>query len=274
MVDKFVELNEVSFQYENQVILDRVSIELKKGTSYGLVGKSGVGKSTLLNLIAGFIKPTQGEIIINGDRLIETRKSTGFLFQELGLFPWQTVYEAVLMPLKLGNGINKVKDKDIHKLKEIDQDIHKLKGIDKNKTTRINTVINLLKEMKLDHLVDKYPSELSGGEKQRVALARTLILEPDLLLMDEPTSSLDAMTKESIGKLILEVQKKQKSTLLFVTHDIEEAVLLGNRILIIGDDQKVTEYDNPYCGQSNVKEQIGFYETCIHIRKLLKSEKE
>lgn len=252
MEDKLVKLNEVSFGYEKRVILNKVSFELKKGTSYAIVGKSGAGKSTLLNLVAGFIKPTQGEIIINGEKLIKARKNTGFLFQELGLFPWQTVYETVSMPLKLNGYNKKYKDKQYIK----------------------NKVIHLLQDMNLEHLIDKYPSELSGGEKQRVALARTLTLEPDLLLMDEPTSSLDPMTKESIGKLIIEGQRKIKSTLVFVTHDIEEAVLLGDRILVMGDDYKINEYENPYSGQSNAKEQIGFYETCIYIRKLLKSETE
>ena len=256
MEDKFVLFNEVSFGYEKQVILEKVSLELKKGTSYAIVGKSGSGKSTLLNLVAGFIKPTEGEIIINNEKLTGARKNTGFLFQELGLFPWQTVHETLFMPLKLRKGMGFHKDCVI------------------SKETMKEKVNNILQDMKLEHLIDKYPSELSGGEKQRVALARTLILEPDLLLMDEPTSSLDSMTKENIGKLIIERQRKTKSTLLYVTHDIEEAVLLGDRILVMGNDSKVIEYDNPYCGQSNAKEQIGFYETCIHIRKLLKSETE
>jgi ABC-type nitrate/sulfonate/bicarbonate transport system ATPase subunit len=252
LFNKFVILNEVSFGYDKNLILNKVSIELKKGTSYAIVGKSGAGKSTLLNLVAGFMKPTQGEIIINGEKLIEARKNTGFLFQELGLFPWQTVYETVSMPLKLNGYHKEYKDKEYIK----------------------NKVIHLLQDMKLEHVVDKYPSELSGGEKQRVALARTLILEPDLLLMDEPTSSLDPMTKESIGKLIIKGQRKIQSTLLFVTHDIEEAVLLGDKILIMGDDFNINEYENPYSGQNNAKEQIEFYETCIQLRKLLKSETE
>ena len=133
-------------------------------------------------------------------------------------------------------------------------------------------VLALLEEMGLGRLKDKYPHELSGGQKQRVAIARTLIGKPDFLLMDEPTSSLDAMTKEQIQQLILTQQQKLKTTLLFVSHDIEEAVLLGEEILILHKDGTIQEIDNPYFTQKNAKEQLGFYETCIGIRKLMNRE--
>jgi NitT/TauT family transport system ATP-binding protein len=130
----------------------------------------------------------------------------------------------------------------------------------------------LLKEMELDHLSNKYPSELSGGEKQRVALARTLIGRPELIMMDEPTSSLDAMTKESIQQLVLKYQQKRKATLLFITHDIEEAVLLGEKIILLNTEGTLEILDNLFYGVDNAKEQLGFYEKCIQIRKFLKLE--
>ena len=240
----FIIIDNLSFSFGEQVILKEVNLVLEKGSSYALIGKSGLGKSTLLNLIAGFLKPDSGNIKINGKVIQEPRKETSFLFQELGLFPWQTVEEAVAMPLNL-------------------------KGEKKDINEKVN---NILSEMKLGNHKDKYPSELSGGEKQRVALARTLINEPDLLLMDEPTSALDAMTKEEIQEMIFRQQQKGKLTLLFVTHDIEEAVILGKYILIMNQDGCLSKIDNPYYSISNPREQIGFYDECIKLRKILKRE--
>jgi len=244
--DTFVSLKEVSFSYGNQLILDNIQLSLQKGTSYALIGKSGVGKSTLLNLIAGLVNPTEGIILIDGEEPNKPRQNTAFLFQDLGLFPWQTVFQAIEMPLKLKHTINK--------------------------TMICEEVMALIKELELDYIVEKYPQELSGGEKQRVALARTLVGKPDFLLMDEPTSSLDAMTKEIIQKLILKFQQKLKATLLFITHDIEEAVLLGEKIILINADATLTVLENSFFALDKAKEQLGFYEKCIQIRKLMMLE--
>lgn len=240
----FIEIDNLSFSFGQKSIFKKVNLTLKRGSSYALVGKSGLGKSTLLNLIAGFLKPDIGSIKINGKVIKETRKETSFLFQELGLFPWQTVEEAVVMPLKL-------------------------KGENEDINEKVN---NILREMRLENHKDKYPIELSGGERQRVALARTLIGEPDLLLMDEPTSALDAMTKEEIQEIIFRQQQKGKATLLFVTHDIEEAMILGRHILIMKEDGSLSEMENPYYSSNKPREQIGFYDECIKLRKLLKGE--
>jgi ABC-type nitrate/sulfonate/bicarbonate transport system ATPase subunit len=244
IMENFITIDNLSFSFREQVILRDVNLVLDRGSSYALIGKSGSGKSTLLNLIAGFLRTDSGSIKINGKVIQEPRRETSFLFQELGLFPWQTVAEAVAMPLKLKGG-----NKDINE--------------------KVN---NILSEMRLENHKDKYPSELSGGERQRVALARTLIGEPDLLLMDEPTSALDAMTKEEIQEIILREQEKEKATLLFVTHDIEEAMILGKYILIMNQDGSLSKVDNPYYSISNPREQIGFYDECIKLRKLLKRE--
>ncbi|MHB8130064.1 MAG: ABC transporter ATP-binding protein [Mobilitalea sp.] len=244
--DTFVSLKEVSFSYGKQIILDNIQLSLQKGTSYALIGKSGVGKSTLLNLIAGYENPTQGIILIDDEEPRKPRQNTAFLFQDLGLFPWQTVYQAIEMPLKLKHNINNTKISE--------------------------EVMEIIKELELDYMIEKYPQELSGGEKQRVALGRTLVGKPDFLLMDEPTSSLDAMTKEIIQKLILKFQQKLKATLLFITHDIEEAVLLGEKIILINSDATLTMLENSFFALDNAKEQLGFYEKCIQIRKLMMLE--
>lgn len=240
----------VSFAYGTQAVLKEVSLTLKQGNSFALIGKSGTGKSTFLNLLAGFLKPTSGTITVSGSEIRGSRKDTGFLFQDLGLFPWQTVYEAVSMPLKITG-----KEQEHHSL-----------------------VMELIREMKLEQHIKKYPHELSGGERQRTALARTLITSPDLLLMDEPTSALDAMTKEELQKLILREQKKRKTTLVFVTHDIEEAILLGQTILIMNENGTVTQIENQFVSTDGIKEdakeQLDFYDACIKLRKTLNSEGE
>lgn len=241
MQKDFIVIDQVSFSYKDKVVLCNVQLKLEKGSSYALIGKSGSGKTTLLNLITGFLKPHSGSIMIDGHAIEQPRQKTAFLFQELGLFQWQTVGEAVSMPLKL------------HGQKE-----------------RQAEVTGLLKDMGIIDLKDKYPHELSGGERQRVALARTLISAPDLLLMDEPTSALDAMTKEELQALILREQRKRSSTMVFVTHDIEEALTLGANILVLEDNGTVSQWDNQYYSIENPREQLDFYQECIKFRKLLK----
>ena len=147
----------------------------------------------------------------------------------------------------------------------------KLKG-EQNAKYIEKEALNLLKEMELDHLKDKYPHELSGGQKQRVGIARTLIGKPGLLLMDEPTSALDAMTKEYIQHLILKQQQKLQTTTVFVTHDIEEAVFLGEVVLILKEDGTIQQVESQFFAKDHANEELGFYEVCIHIRKLMNME--
>lgn len=237
----FIKLDHVAYTYTGQEVLRDISFTLEEGSSYALIGKSGSGKTTLLNLIAGFLRPEHGSVTVGGTILQKPRRETAFLFQELGLFPWQTVREAVSMPLLL-------------------------RGQEKEAE---NKVEELLKQMRLEKHMDKYPQELSGGERQRVALARTLIGNPDLLLMDEPTSALDAMTKEELQQLILCEQIRRKATLLFVTHDIEEAMILGQNIIILTGEGRIRQQSNPYYAMEQAREQLGFYDECIKLRRLL-----
>lgn len=237
-------LDHVFLAFGQQQVLKDVNLILKQGVSYALIGKSGSGKTTILNLIAGFIKPDQGRVSINGVKVKKTRRETAYLFQELGLLPWQSVANAVSMPLKLRGQKVGVKE-------AVDTLLHKM-GLEKHK--------------------NKYPKELSGGEQQRVALARTLIGEPDIILMDEPSSALDAITKEELQGLIKKEQGKRQATLLFVTHDVEEALMLGQYILILDEDGSLTLMENSYYDVENAREQLGFYEQCIKLRKLIKME--
>ncbi|MFB1049842.1 ABC transporter ATP-binding protein [Paraliobacillus sp. JSM ZJ581] len=243
-----IRMVDVSYNFGEQVVINQLNLVLQKGVSYALIGQSGIGKSTLLRLLAGLVSPESGTIYINDERLMKPRVKTGFLFQDLGLFPWQTTFESIKMPLQIQTGIQK-EDLKVR-------------------------VFKWLKELKIEHCAKKYPHELSGGQKQRVALARTLITEPDFLLMDEPTSAIDAMTKESIQALILAQHHKQQTTMLFVTHDIEEAVYLGEVILIMREDGKITRIPNPLFGKENSRETLAFYQACIDVRKLINMEME
>lgn len=240
----FILLDNVHFSFGQKPVLCDVSVKLDIGVAYALIGKSGTGKSTLLDLIAGFLTPDRGSVYVNSQEVSGPRKQTSYLLQELGLFPWQTVFEAVSMPLEI-NGISQ--------------------GLEEK-------VLDILSELRLYFHKDKYMHQLSGGEKQRVALARTLVSEPDLLLMDEPTSALDAMTKEDLQSMILRHKQKCSTTLIFVTHDIEEAVILGEKILILGEDGKLSVMDNSCFSMENPRERLEFYDECIKLRKLMKLE--
>ena len=239
-----IQLDHVSFSFGETVVIRDISVVLQRGGAYALIGKSGIGKSTLLNLIAGFLKPDSGQVTIEGKQVTGPREQTAFLFQELGLFPWQTVFQAVAMPLKIHGNTSDIPAR----------------------------VLSLLAELHLDQHKDKYPHQLSGGERQRVALARTLVGNPDLLLMDEPTSALDAMTKEELQSLILRQTQARNTTLLFVTHDIEEAVLLGQSILVLNEDGPLSYLENPCFGIQNPRESLAFYDETIQIRTLLRVE--
>lgn len=246
MKKDFIIFNQVFFAFGEQQVLKEVNLLLEQGVSYALIGKSGSGKTTILNLIAGFLKPDQGTVSINGTIVQKTRRETAVLFQELGLLPWQTVAEEVSMPLKL-----------------------------RGQKQGVDAVVGvLLQKMGLEKYKNKYPQELSGGEQQRVALARTLIGEPDTILMDEPTSALDATTKEELQRLIRWEQQKRQATLLFVTHDIEEAMVLGQYILLLKEDGTISKMENPYYFTKNAREQLGFYEECIKLRRLIKMENQ
>jgi len=170
-----------------------------------IVGPSGCGKSTLLYLIAGLEKADKGEINISGKKVQQPGPDRVVVFQEAGLFPWLTVLENVTYGLLL-------------------------KKMDKNEAEK--KAKDILKMVHLSRYIDAYPHQLSGGMKQRVAIARALVLEPDILLMDEPFSALDEQTRMVLHKELLEIWKKTKVTIFFVTHNIREAVLLSEKIVV------------------------------------------
>lgn len=199
---------EKSFKNEKKEsikVLDKINIEVEKGSFVSIVGPSGCGKSTLLYLIAGLDKADVGEIRVAGKKVVKPGPERVVVFQEAGLFPWLTVLENVTYGLKL---------------KKMPKEEAKDKALD------------ILKMVHLSRYVDSYPHQLSGGMKQRVAIARALVMEPDILLMDEPFSALDEQTRMVLHKELLEIWRKTKVTIFFVTHNIREAVQLSEKIIV------------------------------------------
>lgn len=186
--------------------LDGVSLDVSRGEIVALLGPSGCGKTTLLNLIAGFDHPQEGRISFGGEEVKGPSSARGVVFQEAALFPWLTVRENVSFGMRL----RKEKKESI--------------------VTRANRFIDLVG---LRGFEDYYPAHLSGGMQQRTALARVLVMEPEALLMDEPFAALDAQTRLQMQQLLLSLSQKIHPAIIFVTHDIEEALFLSDRILLL-----------------------------------------
>ncbi|MEK4025212.1 MULTISPECIES: ABC transporter ATP-binding protein [Sporosarcina] len=186
-------------------VLDKIDLEVEKGQFVSIVGPSGCGKSTMLYLIAGLEKADQGTISINGKTVTGSGSDRVVVFQEAGLFPWLTVLDNVTYGLLL---------KKIPK-KEAEQ-----------------KAIEMLKMVHLGNYIHSYPHQLSGGMKQRVSIARALVMEPDILLMDEPFAALDEQTRMVLHKELLDIWRKTKVTIFFITHNIREAVLLSQKIVV------------------------------------------
>ncbi|EQB88655.1 hypothetical protein M918_23750 [Clostridium sp. BL8] len=201
-----IHIKNLCLNYDDKSALDNICFNIEKNSTCAIIGPSGCGKTSLLYILAGLIRESCGEVLIEGKTLQGYRKATGVILQDLGLLPWKTVWHNIALGLKS---------------RDIDKNI-----IDEK-------VKDILKELNLTEHINKYPHELSGGEKQRVAIGRTLVLNPDLLLCDEATSALDEITKEQLQNLILELYKNHPMTLVLVTHSIEEAVFLGQNIVVM-----------------------------------------
>lgn len=188
------------------VALDHVNMKINKGEFVCIVGPSGCGKSTLLNIIAGFEHPTSGNLQLNGNQIEGPGPDRGVVFQSYTLFPWLTVAKNIQYGLKI-------------------------KGYSKEELEKITE--DYLKKIHMERFANTLPKDLSGGMKQRVAIARTLANQPEVLLMDEPFGALDAHTKSTMQVLIREIWQTEKPTIVFITHDIEEAVFLASKIYVM-----------------------------------------
>ena len=203
--------SKVTKDYNKVRALSELSFTVKDGEFLTLLGPSGCGKTTILNLIAGIILPTQGEIFINRNMMNNIpvhKRNIGFVFQSYSLFPHMTVFDNVAFGLKMKK----------HPKKEIPR--------------RVEEALHLVN---MDGYESRRPSELSGGQQQRIALARALVFNPDVLLLDEPLSNLDAKLRESVRFEIMQLHKKTKKTVVFVTHDQIEALTMSDRIILMNE---------------------------------------
>lgn len=249
-----LEFQRVTFHYRHgtPIFLD-FNWRVEKGDAWAVLGPSGCGKSTLLALAAGLLFPTQGQVLVEGQPLTRPRPHTGLIIQDYGLLPWATVRENAALGLRVRN-------------------FYGADGIHAPKDYVPRTdVTPWLERLGLLEVADQFPSQISGGQRQRTAIARTLALEPDLLLMDEPFSSLDAPTREGLQTLVMELWADQHLTLVLVTHAIEEGAMVGKRILVLGNppNTQALVVDNPGAGGANYRTTQEYQAICQFLREAL-----
>jgi ABC-type nitrate/sulfonate/bicarbonate transport system ATPase subunit len=265
-----IELRDITFAYPGgAAIFDRFSWCARRGQAWSVIGPSGCGKTTLLNLLAGLYRPTAGQILIDGQPLQRPRPRTGLILQDYGLLPWATIRANTALGLDIRafygpDGVHAPADEVLDDREE--------------------RVTGWLKRLGILHLAWQYPHQVSGGQRQRVAIARTLALNPDVLLMDEPFGALDEPTRQDLQHLTAQLQREHGLTTVIVTHNIEEAVFLGQNILVLGQHMHHAPMivDNPhglvantgdYC-RSDVTYRGGevFAVRCQELRQMLGEE--
>ncbi|MGD6872367.1 ABC transporter ATP-binding protein [Sutcliffiella horikoshii] len=206
----FLQISDITKVYTQQnvenKVLSSINVDIQEGEFVSILGPSGCGKSTLLSMVAGLLKPTEGEIRLKGSVITKPGKDRGMVFQQAALFPWMTVEENVLF------AIRDMKDTE----------------------EREKRALNYLKMVQLGSNLKQYPHELSGGMQQRVSIARALAMDPTVLLMDEPFGALDEQTRLRLQQELETIWLQTKKTVLFVTHSIHESIKLSDRILVMG----------------------------------------
>ena len=244
--DVIVKIDHVEKIYQGRsgevVALNGVDMEIGENEFVCVVGPSGCGKSTLLNIIAGLERPTSGRVCVKGKEVINPGSERGVIFHQYALFPWLTVKKNVKFGLKLRG----VKEPE---LSAIADKYFRLVG--------------------LEEFGDSYPKELSGGMKQRVAIARAYAVNPEILLMDEPFGALDAQTRTQLQTELLETWEKEKKTCFFITHDVEEAIILAQRVVIMsarpGRVKEIVPVNIPYPRTQETKMTKEFLDLKVHV---------
>jgi NitT/TauT family transport system ATP-binding protein len=205
-VAPILEIRNISKNYPGVAAIENGSLEVYSHEFVSIIGPSGCGKSTLLEIIAGLLSKTSGEVFIKGHAVNHTHSSIGIIFQQESIFPWRTTIENIEFGLQM-QGVPK-----------------------EERRKKADKMIELVGLHGFEH---RYPGELSGGMKQRVAIARALVMEPEILLMDEPFGALDEQTRIILGEELLRIQQEIGQTILFVTHNINEAVQLSDRVVVM-----------------------------------------
>lgn len=227
--------------------LNDLSLELERGESLSIIGPSGCGKTTLLHIIAGLIPLPSGE---SGERAstpqLVSRGRIGLVQQQDALFPWYTAAENVMLGFdggRLGRARRRAELRD--------------------------SVTALLSSLGIAHAADSYPGRLSGGERQRISIARTLVSRPDIILLDEPTATLDAFTREGFQDLLLQEQQKRRMTAIYVTHSIEEALFLASSVAVMANGEIRSRLENPLFPGPDARGHEDFYHLAVELRRKL-----
>lgn len=229
----------LTIAYDNANGVFDLSVDIPTGTTCAVIGPSGCGKTTLLHGLAGFLRIDKGTVELTGRHEIPR---VGLVQQKDALFPWMKAKDNVALGLRDSRVTGEAKS---------------------------SLIMELLSSLGVAHTADKYPGRLSGGERQRISIARTLIGKPDVLLMDEPTASLDAFSKEALQDLLLELHQENPVTTLFVTHSIEEALFLGEKVLIMGEGRIHSERENPLYPDPSARIHNSFYDEVVALRDKL-----
>ncbi|NLP34742.1 MAG: betaine/proline/choline family ABC transporter ATP-binding protein [Clostridiales bacterium] len=218
-----IRFENITKKYKDKVVIKNNSFEIEKGKLVAFIGESGCGKTTTLKMINRLIKPSSGKIYINDEDIskkdvIKLRRNMGYVIQQTGLFPHMTVKENIQV-------ISKVEKRDPEQIKKRTLEMMDMVGLDYE-------------------FLDRYPTELSGGQQQRIGVARAFVTDPDIILMDEPFSALDPITRIGLQDELIELQDKLRKTIVFVTHDMDEAVKIADLICIMKDGE-ILQYDTP-----------------------------
>lgn len=254
-----ITLRSIQFAYPSgATVFEDFNWKVEAGEAWAVLGPSGCGKTTLLYLLAGLRYPSSGEIHIGGEPLVKPRPRTGLILQDFGLLPWATVRENVGLGLRVRrfygpDGVHAPPDESIPQPDE-----------------RIQPWLDRLG---LTAIAESYPGQISGGQRQRTAIARTLALDPDLLLMDEPFASLDAPTREGLQALTIELRTERGLTTVVVTHAIEEAALLGQRILLLGPipNRASVTFENLGAINTDYRGSTGYISMCNQLRQAMEA---
>ena len=241
-----VKIDHVEKIYEGRngrmVALNGIDLDIMENEFVCVVGPSGCGKSTLLNIIAGLLPATSGSVYVDGKKVEGTGTERGVVFQQYALFPWLTVMKNVMFGLKL-------------------------KGMSDEAAREV--AMKYIKMVELEEFVNAYPKELSGGMKQRVAIARAYAVQPEVLLMDEPFGALDAQTRTQLQSELIKTWQEEKKTCFFITHDVEEAVILATKVIIMsarpGRIKKIVDINLPYPRTQELKMELKFLDLKSYI---------
>ena len=257
MTSPRIQFDKISFDFQTENgplrVVDDVSLDIRENEFICIVGPSGCGKTTLMNLLAGFAKPTEGRLTLDGKLIEGPGRDRGVIFQEYGVFPWLTVEQNILFGLKLSGSKTLAS--------EAESVCRKYLGL-----------------MGLTDFAKAFPKTLSGGMRQRLAIARAYAAQPEFLLMDEPFGALDAQTRSKMQNLLLEVLQREGKTVMMITHSVDEAVYLASRIVVVtarpARIKEIIEIPFGYPRNESLHERAEFIAIKAHVRDLVMAEYE